>query len=108
MAQSKSLIKMITDISTNLIETITAPSQFKFLTGLYLIPQPQKANHWGEDAVFYSDTLLSVADGVGGWSTQGVDAANYSRCLIDNIRNLHETQTHVYAKQPKKLICDAA
>ena len=33
----------------------------------------------GEDAYYASKTLLIVADGVGGWESQGVDPGIYSR-----------------------------
>ncbi|CAG8498480.1 8611_t:CDS:2 [Ambispora leptoticha] len=42
----------------------------------------------GEDAFFYVSTssgvAMGVADGVGGWSQMGVDAANFSWALMDN------------------------
>jgi protein phosphatase PTC7 len=46
-----------------------------------MIPHPDKAHRGGEDAFFASNHLLVIADGVGGWSSQGIDPANYSRFL---------------------------
>ena len=51
----------------------------KFNFGSYMIPHPDKAYKGGEDAVFVSDKILSVADGVGGWAEVGVDPALYSK-----------------------------
>lgn len=46
----------------------------------------------GEDAFFHVVTnngvALGVADGVGGWSQMGVDAANFSWALMDNAANV--------------------
>lgn len=46
-----------------------------------MIPHPEKAYKGGEDALFVSDNLIVVADGVGGWADQGVDPGLYSKKL---------------------------
>lgn len=46
-----------------------------------MIPHPDKAYKGGEDAFFFNETLLAVADGVGGWSSMGVDPGLYSKQL---------------------------
>ena len=33
----------------------------------------------GEDAYFVEDNIIVVADGVGGWESQGVDSGLYSK-----------------------------
>ncbi len=33
----------------------------------------------GEDAYFVEDNIIAVADGVGGWESQGVDSGLYSK-----------------------------
>ena len=43
-----------------------------------MMPHEEKIAKGGEDAAVGSDYLVSVCDGVGGWSTQGVDPAEYS------------------------------
>lgn len=53
----------------------------KFNFGSFMIPHPDKAYKGGEDAVFVSDKILSVADGVGGWAELGVDPSLYSKLL---------------------------
>lgn len=36
----------------------------------------------GEDALYSSENLLVVADGVGGWNRYGIDPSKYSRKLV--------------------------
>lgn len=55
--------------------------KYKFLYGSHMIPHPEKAYKGGEDAMFTSDNVLVVADGVGGWADQGVDPGLYSKKL---------------------------
>lgn len=44
-----------------------------------MIPHPEKSHKGGEDAFYAHKKLLTVADGVGGWATQGVDPGLYSK-----------------------------
>ena len=44
-------------------------------------PHPDKVAKGGEDALYESDNLLVVADGVGGWADHGVDPGLYSKKL---------------------------
>jgi protein phosphatase PTC7 len=57
----------------------------RFVTGTASIPLATKTNH-GEDAYFVSSCGrgIGIADGVGGWSSIGVDAGKYSRKLMSN------------------------
>lgn len=58
------------------------------LTRSFMIPHPDKKLKGGEDACFVSkwypilnNSVLAVADGVGGWNDHGIDPAKYSRKL---------------------------
>ena len=42
----------------------------------------------GKDAATMTESFIALADGVGGWTDSGVDPANYSRQLCNNIQNL--------------------
>lgn len=53
---------------------------FRYSTSI--IPHKDKLERGGEDAYYASDSLLSVADGVGGWANRGIDAGRYSKSLI--------------------------
>lgn len=63
-----------------------------------MIPHPAKAHKGGEDAYSISEdnTLLTVADGVGGWAEQGVDPAKYSRALCKYMNELHQQDPTKY------------
>ena len=37
-----------------------------------------------------SNTLLTVADGVGGWAMQGVDSGLFSKQLVASIKKIHD------------------
>mmetsp|Transcript_16017 Transcript_16017/g.13997 ORF Transcript_16017/g.13997 Transcript_16017/m.13997 type:complete len:186 (+) Transcript_16017:14-571(+) len=52
-----------------------------FKSASTLIPHPEKAYKGGEDALHVKDRLISIADGVGGWASHGVDPGLYSKQL---------------------------
>eukprot|EP00656_Telonema_subtile_P030004 TRINITY_DN3303_c0_g3_i1.p1 TRINITY_DN3303_c0_g3~~TRINITY_DN3303_c0_g3_i1.p1 ORF type:complete len:365 (-),score=29.86 TRINITY_DN3303_c0_g3_i1:2-1096(-) len=58
-----------------------APGPLKLSTAGFCIPHPGK-NGVGEDAHFYSEHAVGVADGVGGWAAHGIDAGEYARQLM--------------------------
>lgn len=82
-------------------------SKNHFSYGYCNIPHPKKAYKGGEDAYYASHTLLSVADGVGGWNSKGVDPAISTKILIKNIVRLFKNNTIKYLKNPKQLMYDA-
>ena len=43
-----------------------------------IIPHDTKLHRGGEDAADSSDTVLAVADGVGGWARSGVNPGLFS------------------------------
>ncbi len=65
---------------------LVAASAYKLQCGVTVIPHPEKASRGGEDAYFFCDTALGVADGVGGWAESGVNPADYARGLMDVAR----------------------
>jgi hypothetical protein len=46
------------------------------------IPHPDKVETGGEDALFATPQAVGIADGVGGWAKQGIDAGEVSRALM--------------------------
>lgn len=54
-----------------------------------MLPHADKKHKGGEDAFVVLDTMLSVCDGVGGWATQGVDPADFSRALAANVEGIY-------------------
>ena len=70
--------------------------KYKFLYGSHMIPHPEKAYKGGEDAMYVSDNLLVVADGVGGWADQGVDPGLYSKKLCEIIGKKIQKSANTY------------
>ena len=64
-------------------------NQYGFNLSVGLIPHPNKKNKGGEDAFFLFHnnhcSAIGVADGVGGWTEQGVDPGIYSRLLLGHV-----------------------
>lgn len=60
------------------------PPRLSLEFGHALLPHPEKIRKGGEDAYFCNTFLnaFGVADGVGAWSTMGVDPAKFSRALM--------------------------
>lgn len=75
----------LNNISTVFKYSVEKKYKYKFLYGSHMIPHPEKAYKGGEDAMYVSDNLLVVADGVGGWADQGVDPGLYSKRLCEII-----------------------
>ncbi|CEO97044.1 unnamed protein product (mitochondrion) [Plasmodiophora brassicae] len=61
-----------------------SPPRLSLEFGHALLPHPEKVRKGGEDAYFCNTFLnaFGVADGVGAWSTMGVDPAKFSRALM--------------------------
>jgi len=81
--------------------------QFKFKYASSLLPHPEKAYKGGEDALFASEHVLLVADGVGGWADSGVDPALYSKKLASIVEELVSKDKLNYIDNPKQLIKEA-
>lgn len=56
--------------------------QLQLCGGASMIPHPEKAFRGGEDALFLHDSGMGVADGVGSWVLQGIDAGLFARSLM--------------------------
>ena len=54
-----------------------------------IIPHDDKKHRGGEDAGDSCDTLLTVADGVGGWANKGVNPGLFSADLTKRIVETH-------------------
>ncbi|PON98480.1 PPM-type phosphatase domain containing protein [Trema orientale] len=73
----------------------------------YYIPKGHKLKPLGEDAHFVSpdQQTIGVADGVGGWASQGVDAGEYARELMHNSLDCVKKESSVI--HPKRVIEEA-
>lgn len=79
-------------------------TRYKFEHSFHMSPHPEKAYKGGEDAVFTSDNVLLVADGVGGWVESGIDPALYSKRLAKIIEELVQKDPLKHIENPKGLI----
>jgi protein phosphatase PTC7 len=57
----------------------------RFTSGVCSLIGPGKKK--GEDAYFTSPDLLSIADGVGGWTLSGIDPSKYAWQLMKNVES---------------------
>lgn len=72
-----------------------------------MIPHPEKAHKGGEDAYTSTNKMLTVADGVGGWASYGIDPGKYSKDFCKHAGNLFNQGMDKYIKDPKQLIIDS-
>lgn len=79
-------------------------------SGAAILPHPSKVLTGGEDAYFLAcKNWLGVADGVGQWSLEGINAGLYARELMENCeRQVSECQQLPEIKPSQVLIQSAA
>jgi len=83
-----------------------APSgPLRFINGVCLIPHDEKAYKGGEDAYCVTDTLIAMADGVGGWANRGVDPGLFSKQLTKDIEAIYTE--HGTTKTLKEILIEA-
>lgn len=56
-------------------------------TAAFSVPHIKKVKKGGEDAFKFDDSIIIVADGVGGWNNKGIDPALFSKTLVENIHS---------------------
>lgn len=74
----------------------------------FYIPKNESTNPRGEDAHFFcrAAQVIGVADGVGGWARQGIDAGEYARQLMRNAADSVRCSRPA-AVDPKLVLFDA-
>jgi len=73
-----------------------------------IIPADLKRETGGEDSADSCDNMLVVADGVGGWSLQGIDPAIFSSKLTSSIVEDHTKNPNSDPKSHVRAGCAAA
>lgn len=74
--------------------TSVSESTLMLASGAAMLPHPSKVRTGGEDAYFIAcDGWFGVADGVGQWSFEGINAGLYARELMDGCKKI-VTETH--------------
>ena len=61
-----------------------------FHYGVTNIPHDDKKEKGGEDAYLASNNFMMVADGIGGWSRQGVDSGIFSKTLVAQCKTIFD------------------
>ena len=69
--------------------SVRIPTSSYFRYGIKNIPHIDKRDKGGEDAFTATESLLVVADGVGGWGDVGVDPGLFSKQLVSIIREIY-------------------
>ena len=78
-------------------EAKSAKGGNKLVSACVNIPHWEKAHRGGEDAWICTDSLVAVADGVGGWNRRGVDPGIFARELCSHVlRRYNEFQDRRY------------
>ncbi|KAK3148127.1 hypothetical protein QOZ80_3BG0291070 [Eleusine coracana subsp. coracana] len=73
--------------------TSVSSSSLVLASGAAMLPHPAKVLTGGEDAYFIAhDGWFGVADGVGQWSFEGINAGLYARELMDSSKRFVERQ----------------
>ncbi|KAH7656256.1 Protein-serine/threonine phosphatase protein [Dioscorea alata] len=90
--------------SNNLPVKISEPS-FLLSSGAALLPHPAKALTGGEDAYFLAcKNWFGVADGVGQWSLEGINAGLYAKELMENCERLLSESLNGSGTKPDQII----
>ncbi len=61
----------------NIAKNLPQPGQENLDTGVCIIPHADKAGKGGEDAMFATPNIVGLADGVGGWITEGLPVLRF-------------------------------
>ena len=58
----------LSQLTTKFLFSTQKAVSYRFIHGSHMIPHPEKVHKGGEDAMFVSNNVIVVADGVGGWA----------------------------------------
>ncbi|KAJ4820324.1 hypothetical protein LUZ62_032890 [Rhynchospora pubera] len=73
-----------------------------------ILPHPSKVRTGGEDAYFVFENWFGVADGVGQWSFEGINAGLYARELMESCHRLVSTSDNAQDLTTNQLLVKAA
>ncbi|KAL6643021.1 hypothetical protein ACP70R_021202 [Stipagrostis hirtigluma subsp. patula] len=87
----------------------TAQSTLVLSSGAAILPHPSKVATGGEDAYFIAcNGWFGVADGVGQWSFEGINAGLYARELMDGCKRFITEDEGVTDLRPEQILSKAA
>ncbi|XP_072993072.1 uncharacterized protein [Typha latifolia] len=94
--------------SPNRVTPVSIPT-LCLASGAAILPHPSKALTGGEDAYFVAcNNWLGVADGVGQWSLEGINAGLYARELMENCDKFVSENKGVPGSKPAQVLCHGA
>ena len=78
-------------VRTDIVDTKDHPHNYLW-SGIYFQPHLKKVEKGGEDAYFITedDSVVGMADGVGGWNKKGIDPALFSNELCANFKQIYQ------------------
>ncbi|CAM0871777.1 unnamed protein product [Alopecurus aequalis] len=86
-----------------------AVSKLVLASGAAMLPHPSKVRTGGEDAYFIaSDGWFGVADGVGQWSFEGINAGLYARELMDSSKKIVTENQGASGMRTEEVLAKAA
>lgn len=86
-----------------------AQSTLVLSSGATILPHPSKVATGGEDAYFIAgDGWFGVADGVGQWSFEGINAGLYARELMDGCKKFITENEGAPDLRPERILSKAA
>ncbi|XP_020097185.1 probable protein phosphatase 2C 71 [Ananas comosus] len=95
-------------VSPDRTTSVSVPT-LSLASGAAMLPHPSKALTGGEDAYFVAcKSWLGVADGVGQWSLEGVNAGLYARELMENCERYVSKYEGVPGTKPDQILTQAA
>lgn len=78
-------------------------------SGAALLPHPSKARTGGEDAYFLTcKNWFGVADGVGQWSFEGINAGLYAKELMENCEKIVSENEEIPETKPDQVLVKSA
>lgn len=106
-------ITAISSVASLLVSTAQAassdfnPGSF-FQSKTVIIPHDDKKFRGGEDSADNDDTVLVVADGVGGWALRGINPGLFSGALTNHAVKFHKVHPEAHAADIAAVGCNSA
>ncbi|KAF5196754.1 phosphatase PTC7-like protein [Thalictrum thalictroides] len=96
-------------LDMNIKETGTSTPRLSLSSSSAMLPHPSKALTGGEDAYFIAcQSWFGVADGVGQWSLEGVNAGIYARELMENCAKIVSQSDRASITEPDQILIQSA
>ncbi|XP_047045561.1 probable protein phosphatase 2C 71 [Lolium rigidum] len=108
----RNLVDLEKEISEGRISDRRVPvakSSLVLMSGAAILPHPSKVGTGGEDAYFIAHNgWFGVADGVGQWSFEGINAGLYARELMDGCKKIIMDNEGEAELTPEQVLSKAA